>query len=266
MNPDKGVGFHAYFTNHPSFRHWEGLFYQSGTAQQDFEREYTALRTTEGRLLPDAVVRTLPNVPRKHTLYREWMVRARSSRALAGYLKKAKPDRILEVGCGNGWLTNFLASQLRADCCGIDINEIELKQAVRVFSARERLTFVYGDIATKAFDDFKTDVIVCASVIQYFPDIRLLINLLKRLLHPGGEIHIVDSPLYRENDLAAAKARSAEHFSKLLRPEMLSYYHHHSWESLTNCRHTILHDPRSLMGRIKRWWGMSPFPWIVIQT
>src|SRR5690606_18493069 len=65
MNPDKGVGFHAYFTNHPSFRHWEGLFYQSGTAQQDFEREYTALRTTEGRLLPDAVVRTLPNVPRR---------------------------------------------------------------------------------------------------------------------------------------------------------------------------------------------------------
>jgi SAM-dependent methyltransferase len=269
MSPNDNVaglsGFRAYFSQHKSFRNWEGLYYQLDAPLQDFEREYTALRTSEGRMLPDAIVTTLPRIPQHHPLYREWAVRRRSAKSLMRYLKKFDPDRILEIGCGNGWLTNFLASHLQADCCGVDVNEIELKQGVRLFSTTDRITFVYGDITSGVFDDCKTDVIICASVIQYFPNVTSLIDKLRGMLRPGGEIHIIDTPLYRDSDAAAAKARSVEHFTKLGHPAMASYYHHHAWESLSGYRYTVLHDPNSLPGRIKRWMGHSPFPWIVVR-
>lgn len=266
MNPNDNAGFREYFSAHASFRYWEGLYYQVGMAPPGLEREYTALRASEGRMLPDAIVKTLPNVPRQHPLRREWFVRRRSAQMLGRYLKKANPKRILEIGCGNGWLTNFLASQTLADCCGVDINEIELKQAVRLFPNNTRITFVYGDITSSAFDDCRTDLIICASVIQYFPDVHPLIGRLKGLLHSGGEIHIVDTPLYREKDAPAAKTRSLDYFTKLGHPAMASYYHHHTWESLNGYRYAVLHDPDSLLGRIRKWQGFSPFPWIVIRN
>ncbi|HEX7014442.1 MAG TPA: class I SAM-dependent methyltransferase [Cyclobacteriaceae bacterium] len=269
MNPDSSVaklaGFRDYFSRHPSFRHREGLFHQSGIAYEAFEREYTALRTSEGRLLPDAIVKDLPHVPRQHPLRKEWLVRKRSAEALARYMKKTSPARVLEIGCGNGWLINFLAGQVEADYCGVDVNEIELKQAVRLFSTQDRITFVYGDITSSAFDECKTDVIVCASVIQYFPDLPSLLDRLKGMLCANGEIHIIDSPLYREGDAAAAKARSVDHFWKTGQPDMASYYHHHTWKSLKNDHYDVLHHPNSLSGRIKKWLGYSPFPWVVVR-
>ncbi|MFO7258614.1 MAG: class I SAM-dependent methyltransferase [Bacteroidota bacterium] len=258
-------GFRTFFSNHASFRLWEGLFYQSGMGHQDFEREYTALRAAEGRMLPDAMVKALPHLPRQHALYGEWRVRARSVKSLSQYLEKKKPRAILEIGCGNGWLTNFLARQLQVECCGIDINEVELKQAVRLFSSNSRVTYVYGDIESEAFDACVVDVIVCASVIQYFANFRSLIDRLKQLLNPGGEIHIVDSPIYNGSDTEAAKARSEDHFRNSGHPRMASYYHHHTWMSLDDYRYTVLYNPRSLWGRMKRWMGFSPFPWIVIR-
>ncbi|MDV3308532.1 MAG: class I SAM-dependent methyltransferase [Cyclobacteriaceae bacterium] len=262
---DGHSGFRAYFSGHTSFRYWDRLFYQSGIAYHDFEREYTSLRTSEGRMLPDAIVKALPYIPRQHPHHREWAVRRRSANALARYLKKRNPAHVLEIGCGNGWLTNYLVSQLKADCCGIDINEFELKQAARLFLTHNRITFVHGDIVTEAFSGLKTDVVVCASVIQYFADMRLLIDQLRNLLRPGGEIHIMDSPLYREDERPAATSRSVDHFRNAGHAEMASYYHHHTWQFLKDYPHTVLHDPSSLSGRIKKWLGFSPFPWIVIR-
>src|SRR5690606_34700138 len=113
--------------------------------------------------------------------------------------------------------------------------------------------FVYGDIESEAFDNCQVDVIVCASVIQYFADLRSLMDRLRRLLQPEGEIHVMDSPLYSEADIRAARARSADHFTTSGYPRMASYYHHHTWKSMNGCRYSVLHDPESLAGRIRRW-------------
>ncbi|RYD88705.1 MAG: SAM-dependent methyltransferase, partial [Sphingobacteriales bacterium] len=45
-----------------------------------FVSEYLKLRSREGRLYPDAVVRTLPQVPSQDPHAREWSVRERSAR------------------------------------------------------------------------------------------------------------------------------------------------------------------------------------------
>ncbi len=53
---------------------------------------------------------------------------------------------ILELGCGNGWLSHLLSQSLQRDVCGIDVNRTELTQAARMFGHDQRLSFIAADI------------------------------------------------------------------------------------------------------------------------
>ncbi len=67
-----------------------------------------------------------------------------------------------------------------------------------------------------------------ASVIQYFPDLPALIRGLRKLLTKRGEVHIIDSPLYGEQGLAAARERTRAYYAGLGFPEMGEQYFHHT--------------------------------------
>ncbi|HEY4655698.1 MAG TPA: class I SAM-dependent methyltransferase [Cyclobacteriaceae bacterium] len=252
-----------YFRSHKEFEFQGGLYVQRDLPPSGFADQYLLLREQEGRLLPDALVSNLPSIPGDHPLYREWSVRKRSAERLVRYLKKKDVHAIMEIGCGNGWLTNYLCHALHADCCGIDITKNELEQAVRLFSRNGNPSFVYGDILSPAFDDCKADVMVLASVIQYFPDPPALLSKLIGRLNPGGEIHIMDSPVYREQEAASAKERSRKYFEHTGHTGMREHYHHHTWQSFQGHAYEIIHDPSSVAGWAKRLLvNASPFPWI----
>src|SRR5687768_10150066 len=96
---------------------------------------YLCVREKEGRLYPDDVVRHLPFVPEDHPLHGEWQARAASCNRLVGYLARAPRHlNILELGCGNGWLANRIASNVKGRIIGLDGNRAELSQAYRVFA------------------------------------------------------------------------------------------------------------------------------------
>ncbi|NJN44700.1 MAG: class I SAM-dependent methyltransferase [Anaerolineae bacterium] len=82
---------------------------------------YLRVREKEGRFLSDNLVLQLPNLPAKHPLAKEWRSRSisvsRLVRHLSGY---PRPSNILEVGCGNGWLSNQLAHIPGAQVFGLD--------------------------------------------------------------------------------------------------------------------------------------------------
>src|SRR4051812_13830112 len=91
------------------------------TSTISFTDLYLAVREKEGRVYSDEEVRNLPNSSRHSD---EWKIRKETAKKLRAYLKG---KNILEVGCGNGWLANYL------NATGIDINEFEVNQALRVF-------------------------------------------------------------------------------------------------------------------------------------
>ena len=67
---------------------------------------YLASRKKENRIYSDEQVVQLPFIEPTHIHYHEWQVRKRSALRLIHYLeKKNKPLSILEIGCGNGWLS-----------------------------------------------------------------------------------------------------------------------------------------------------------------
>lgn len=224
---------------------------------------YIKVRTIEGRLLDDRSVSKLPDVPNIHPLKREWEIRRQSSDRLLEYLKEKKAGvTVLDVGCGNGWMSNLLSQIPDSDVSALDLNITELEQGARVFSKNSALTFLFADIFEAPLPENAFDIISVASAIQYFPDLPALIERLLRLLKQNGEIHIFDSPLYTESSVEAARGRSQAYYEEIGVPEMSEHYFHHTYSGLKDFNYAFLYKPTSMKNFIIR--NSSPFPWIRI--
>lgn len=209
---------------------------------EEFEQEYISIRKKEGRLYSDDVVQKLPFAEGK-----EWRIRANSASKLAKQLKKERCSSFVEIGCGNGWLTNYLQRVLNVPAFGIDVNKTELEQAKRLFGSRS--TFIYGDIFS--MKELPAGTIIFAASIQYFPDLHEVIDSLK------GTVHIVDTPFYEDG--SEARKRSENYFDSK-DSNMKKFYFHHEYRSLEKYNYQVLYKP-SVIGKLL---GGSPFPWIKI--
>jgi len=254
------------------------------------ERLYLEVRRREGRIFPDEIVRALPFISKSNPYSKEWRWRRRSFyrflscckhlSALRGEnVERTDPYRmtkkinILDLGCGNGWLANRLAENPNWDVWAVDLNEEELTQGARLFG-RENLRFLYADLVprnsvpgnsspgTEFRDTF--DVVVLAASVQYFPDLENLIFSLKKCLKPGGEIHILDSPFYKnETARTAARQRTLEYYTQLGVPGMAAFYHHHLWADVEKLGGINLNNRLGIKFLQKIKW-LAPFPWVVI--
>lgn len=242
----------------------QNLFCQVGFQKRDFETSYIDIRSKEGRLFSDAEVKLLPNVSPGHPHADEWTIRKKSAQRLIAYLSKRSKATVLEVGCGNGWLANQLSNTTNVEVIGLDVNEVELRQAASVFNHSKHLAFILGDIFTINLP-LKFDYVIFASSLQYFPDADHLLSGVSNLLNKQGEIHILDTPFYDSSKISQAKARSSNYFSAN-NSTMHAHYFHHTIQSLQKYDHTLLYNPASLVVRLKNQLSKdSPFPWIRIK-
>jgi len=246
------------------------LFYQKDLGRPvPFEKLYLELREKENRLFPEHLIRNLPEIPVRHPLQSEWIVRKNSLDRLVRYLVgKNAMKAILEVGCGNGWLSNRLAQKLPVEICGVDVNEFELKQAAGLFTD-QRLSFVYASGWKPVFPPAAFDVIILASSIQYFPDLKGLVDTLLEFNTLDGEIHILDSPFYNSaQESEAAQKRSRDYFNSLGLPQMTGNYFHHTFNTVVDFNVSMMYNPTSLASRFRKKImrsPLSPFPWLRIK-
>lgn len=231
---------------------------------KQFQDLYIALRETENRLCSDEELARLPDVDLKHMYYDEWLIRKTSLERFRKFLEHKTCDlNILEVGCGNGWLSHALSHIRQSQVTGIDINSIELQQARRVFAGRENLSFILGDIRSAGLTYGSFDIIVFAASIQYFENIADILNPAFDLLKSHGEIHIIDTKFYKQAEAVKARERSAVYFHSLGFEEMSRSYFHHSMNSLNNYNYQVMYDPNHLFNQILK--RKDPFHWIMIK-
>ncbi len=223
-----------------------------------FTQVYHGVRKKESRLYSDSEVAQLPAIANGHPHAKEWKLRAASASRLVHYLAgKKKPLKILEVGCGNGWLAARLASLARVTVLGLDPHEPEIRQARRIFKGKN-LQFCSAGYP-EGLEEERFDMIVFAASFQYFPNAVRLLRQTADLLHPGGEIHIIDTAFYSPMAIAGARERSRNYFTRLGWPAMAEHYFHHSLPSAEGFKVKMVFDPTGLVNRLFR---PSPFPWI----
>lgn len=208
----------------------------------DFAKVYATVRKAEGWDYEEATLKLLPQVDKHDPLYNFWKSRIVSTQFLIAYLKKKiNHHSILDVGCGNGWLTHLLASQFaETKFFGIDIFKEELDKAANVFQL-SNLHWIYGDISENLFQpkSFNT-ILLCASA-QYFSDFKNLITQLQNYLDEEGEIIIIDTPFYSESEFIKAKERTRAYYNQLHFPEMRKHYHHRRYSEIKNFNFKILY-------------------------
>ncbi len=117
-------------------------------------------------------------------------LRARAARSeLARLLDEAiAPDAtVLEVGCGTGQMSLFLASGDRL-VVGADLTRASLELAAgaarRLGAARVR--FVETDLRAPGLRQGAFDVVYCSGVLHHTPDPRASFRAIARLVRPGG--------------------------------------------------------------------------------
>ena len=230
----------------------------------EFAQLYIRLRQKEGRIYSDEEVVKLPFIDKAHPNNKEWKIRTLSFKKLLTHLKQKKTVlNILEVGCGNGWMSAQLAVNLKAEVTGIDINNVELEQAKRIFYTQPNLSFTYGDLRYAVFSDRKFDIIIFAASIQYFSSLNEIIAIALKHLSSNGEIHIMDSHFYRLGEVVVATQRTKDYYVSMGFSQLTPHYHHHSIDSLNLFNYTILQNPYLLKNKLLR--NKNPFHWIVIR-
>jgi len=187
----------------------------------------------------DEEVAQLPNLPDTHPQYKHWHIRKRSCQRLMRHLAFSKKTlSILEVGCGNGWLSCHLASIPGHRVLGLDKDLQVLQQAARVFRHHSNLKFMCGDFYSGIIQGLTFDAIIFGASIQYFPSLNDVLTAALLQLKDEGEIHILDTPLSRK-DLAAFKYRM--HFNPhSLTNRLLGRSRHLPW--ITICSLNLRHE------------------------
>lgn len=246
----------------------DDIFYLSSNLDSDFSNTYITLREKERRLYDDQTVEKLPEYNAgDENLFHEWMLRKASAEKLKEYCLHSFPNAtILEIGCGNGWLCNFLSTETN-DVFGIDINLKELQQAGKLFYKENRVQFIYGDLFNSDFPENSINIIIFASSIQYFTDLAKILSFCRKLLTPNGEIHILDTHFYKEDEIQSAKERSKVYYQKIGLPEMNNYYFHHTDNELALFNPIQLYNPNSFNQKFKNLTKKNssiPFPWFKI--
>ncbi len=107
-------------------------------------------------------------------------------------------ERVLDIGCGPGFLTGELAADTGPNgwACGIDISEAMLEVARRRAAGEPYAAWVdfqEGDAAALPFPADTFDAAVATQVYEYVADVPRALRELYRVLRPGGRAVIVDT-------------------------------------------------------------------------
>lgn len=115
--------------------------------------------------------------------------------------KLARHSRALEIGCGAGRITEFIAKDF-SEVWGADISESMLAEAVRRLPTAKNIRWVATDGATLPAPDDFFDLAFSFIVFQHMPSetvIRCNFEEISRTLRPGGiaKIQLRGTPITR---------------------------------------------------------------------
>lgn len=139
---------------------------------------------------------------RREFAYQGDVVEAGRYGALLGYLRRRRPGRILDVGCGEGLFRRFLAEGDFVSYLGVDIAAGAIEQATAL--ADDRTSFAVAELPGPDLGPF--DVVVLNEVLYYLPSADEFLERVGRLLSEDAAVltsiwrHSGDRALWRTLD------------------------------------------------------------------
>ncbi|MGD9806095.1 MAG: class I SAM-dependent methyltransferase [Hyphomicrobiaceae bacterium] len=104
--------------------------------------------------------------------------------------------RVVDLGCGYGWVSRWLRAHGSAEILGIDISETMISQA-RARTTDAGIEYRVADIETLVLPEASFDLAFSALAFHYISDFDRLTRMLHRALLPGSRlIFTIEHPIY----------------------------------------------------------------------
>ncbi len=100
------------------------------------------------------------------------------------FLKDKDYKKLLDIGCGTGYLINMLSKEYEAEFTGIDLSPEMIKQAKGKNIGNA--IFVEGKSDELPFEENTFDVVTCSQSFHHYPETNKPMQEVKRVLKPGG--------------------------------------------------------------------------------
>ncbi|KAL3642568.1 Gamma-tocopherol methyltransferase, chloroplastic [Castilleja foliolosa] len=107
---------------------------------------------------------------------------------------KQQPRNIVDVGCGIGGSSRYLARKYGARSQGITLSPFQAKRAQELAAAQgldDKVSFQVADALNQPFPDGQFDLVWSMESGEHMPDKTKFVNELARVVAPGGTIIIV---------------------------------------------------------------------------
>ncbi len=102
-------------------------------------------------------------------------------------LADIKPDaKVLDIGCGNGKLAEYISELTGATVYGFDYSKHAIRTARKRVKGKERLIFEPGLIGEKEYPADFFDVIIAVDTMYFAPDLTQFVRQLYGWLKPEG--------------------------------------------------------------------------------
>ncbi len=198
-----------------------------------------------------------------------WSLRRKAEKGIfARLLEDQIPHRtrMLEVGCGTGQLSNFLAmSERTVFATDICLNSLKLGQNFKEKNKIDNVTFLQMDLFKPVFKLDSFDLVICNGVLHHTGDPFLGFQLISKLVKKGGFIIV---GLYNTYGRIFTKIRgfifkfSGDRFKFLdprLRDKSLSYMRKYIWFM---DQYKNPHESTHTIGEVLSWFDRTGFEFI----
>ena len=193
---------------------WRFLLPESEAHYARFITDYEAIRRAEGRgSLSEKYYRLLPFKDLSGRFTADWLIRARSYNLLVKNVLTRLQNpleralKILDLGAGNGWLSNRLAAQGdRVMAIDLLINDQDGLGAWKYYE--HPFTPVQAEYNHLPIMDRFADAVIFNASFHYSENYAETLNEALRVLSREGLIVIMDSPVYRRD--ASGQQMAAE--------------------------------------------------------
>jgi 2-polyprenyl-3-methyl-5-hydroxy-6-metoxy-1,4-benzoquinol methylase len=161
--------------------------------------------------------------------------------------ERARPETVLDVGCGEGVLTVEWAERLDdGRVVGIDLDDPKL-HAQWEARRRDNLEFQAAEATSLAFDDDEFQLVAAIEVLEHVPEPEATLSEMARVASDHLLVSVPREPLWR----ALNMARGAYWSSLGNTPGHVNHWSKRAFESLLS-RYGEVQETR------------SPFPWTML--
>lgn len=122
--------------------------------------------------------------------------------ALCDLTRKTGAKKILDAGCGEGFVLERLTKDHKAEFIGVDIEPAALQVAIKKNPAIE---FEHASVYELPFEDKSFDLVILSEVLEHLDDPIKALNEIRRVSSNNVIISVPHEPIWRVGNMARFK-------------------------------------------------------------